>query len=566
MTNQDLPEGKQPVGDSSLVEIISPDSPAVASAVPVDKKIQPVTEKDGYVRMHIPKRVIWSLAIAAIIFIAGLLAWHFNLYKAVVDMYNTTSYTVRVKEDDKFALQGATVTILDRAYTSDENGKVSIAEIVAGTYTVKVEKEGYMPLEQQIDVIRGDNEIKVLSLSKVVEKLYTLQGVVKDYVTEDPLVDVQVSTSGRTVRTNPAGEFSFDKLTLGDYKLILSKSGYEDKEHTASLKVDDTTAHAVSLAPSGNVVFVSNRTGSRSLYIANYDGTLERQLVAPAGGGEDYAPLLSPDGKWVVFASTRDGIKNSYNAPAARLYIVSRDGKDLRKVSDDYAQSHVRWSPSSAYIYYEGYADTQLSNYIRRFYDVAKANTFDLGEAGTAVTFSNAGNAVAYTTTLNNQTTLHYLNIASGERRIITEKTASYFSNLSFNVGDQQIKYEAFLDQGMRKYEITVSGSSETELVAGTTDTRTYYYSPDKKQKVFVEERDGKRDLFLIGADLKEKRLTTDGVVHPTMAPRWDSTGKYLIVPYQKEGEKALYIVGTNGKVPKKIVDYYDDQSAPYVY
>jgi Tol biopolymer transport system component len=556
MENLEKPaEEEQPsqeeVGDSVSETEIAPSTPA--------------KEPAPYVHVRFPKKVVWSGVIALIILVGGVLAWQFHAYQRLHDLYNTTSATLKVKEDDKFALAGVTVEVNGATYTTDDNGKVSIPRIVAGSYPVTLSKDGYTSLTSSFTIQRGDNDIKLFSLSKVAEKLYTLKGVVQNYVNATPLVDVQVSTSGQTTRTNPAGEFSFDKLPAADYTVTLSKDGYLDKEEKLTLKTDDTTAASLTLVPSGQVVFVSNRDGKRAIYIANYDGSNQHQLITPANGGEDYGPVLSPDGKWVVFASTRDGLKTSYGSPAARLYLVSRDGKDLKKVSDDVAQSVITWSPNSASFYYEGYSDLQVSQYVRHFYTISTSAIFDLGD-GANVTYSKAGTLVVYTSTKDGQITLHTLTLANGERKDILTKTASYFQNLSFTSNDTLLTYGAIIDTTLHQYQVKLADSTDTELTTSQTDTRTYYPSPDGTQKVFVEERDGKRDLFLIGADGKEKRLTTEGVVPTSIAPKWDTSGKYVVVPFERPGETALYIVSNTGGDVHKIVDYYNDQSAPYTY
>jgi Tol biopolymer transport system component len=567
MGQEGLPEELSSSEQSVVVEVIPPADmreKTTVSTITSPGKNSPVSS-EPFVQMRFSKRIIWSGIITLVVVLGGLAAWKFGLYQRALDAYNTTSVTVKVKEDDKFALEGAAIALKGATYTTDANGKVTVARIVAGTYPVSITKEGYQPLTSTISIVRGDNDIKMFSLSKQVEKLYSLKGSLQDAITGENLVDVQVSTSGQTQRTNPAGEFTFDKLTVGDYKVTFSKTGYLDKEQTLTVKADDTAAASLKLTPSGQVVFVSNRDGKRAIYVSNYDGSNQRQLIAPANGGEDFAPSISPDGKWIVFSSTRDGLKTSYGSPASRLYIVGRDGKDLKKISDDVAQNSVTWSANSAYVYYEGYSDLQISQYVRKFYLVEKGTIFDLGE-GSNVVFNTAGTGAAYVTTKDGQTALHTVSIATGERKDIIQKTASYFQNLAFDAKDAYVTYEAFIDNALRKYQVKLSDSTEQEKSNETADGRKYFPTPDGKQRVFIEERDGKRDLFLVTSEGKEKRLTTSGVVTQELMPRFDATGKYVVVGFKRQGENALYIVGLNAGDAQKIVDYYDDQSAPYTY
>ena len=53
------------------------------------------------------------------------------------------------------------------------------------------------------------------------------------------------------------------------------------------------------------------------------DGGGKRQLTTAAGGSD--SPAWSPDGKWIVFASNRDG--NS------EIYVMNADGNEQRRLT-----------------------------------------------------------------------------------------------------------------------------------------------------------------------------------------------------------------------------------------
>lgn len=75
------------------------------------------------------------------------------------------------------------------------------------------------------------------------------------------------------------------------------------------------------------------------------DGS-NQQLLA---GGEawDYLPRWSPDGERIAFTSTRDG--------DAAIYIVSSQGRDLRKISGrNLIVDVMSWSPDGARVVFHG--------------------------------------------------------------------------------------------------------------------------------------------------------------------------------------------------------------------
>jgi TolB protein len=79
-------------------------------------------------------------------------------------------------------------------------------------------------------------------------------------------------------------------------------------------------------AQAQQVMFSSDATPVHSqLFIANGDGTGERPLLPLSG--MDYSPSFSPDGKWVIFTSERNG--------SADIYRVHLDGSGLERLTDD---------------------------------------------------------------------------------------------------------------------------------------------------------------------------------------------------------------------------------------
>jgi Tol biopolymer transport system component len=97
---------------------------------------------------------------------------------------------------------------------------------------------------------------------------------------------------------------------------------------------------AAPLSAGPKQTMLMNRLGpsQMTLYIANSDGSGERPLFAISGF--DYNPSFSPDGKWIVFTSERNG------SGEADLYRVHVDGSGLERLTDDPAlDDQAAYSP-----------------------------------------------------------------------------------------------------------------------------------------------------------------------------------------------------------------------------
>ena len=147
-----------------------------------------------------------------------------------------------------------------------------------------------------------------------------------------------------------------------------------------------------SYSPDGKqIVFTSSRDGDPDLYIMDANGSNVRQLTNVAG--YDGGPFFSPDGKWVIFRSDR------HEEHMLQLFAISVDGKTEVQLTNNLKQ--VNWCPyfhpSAKYLVWSGadYSKGPMSAHFNLFtMDLNWANgTVAAGEVR-QVTFSTAADVL----------------------------------------------------------------------------------------------------------------------------------------------------------------------------
>jgi TolB protein len=96
--------------------------------------------------------------------------------------------------------------------------------------------------------------------------------------------------------------------------------------------------------PEGKILYASDASGNADIWEMAGDGSNQRQLTA--GAGRNYAPVCSPDGRYIVFHSNRTG--------RWQLWRTDRDGNNAIQLTNGKEESNwPEFSRDSKWVFFE---------------------------------------------------------------------------------------------------------------------------------------------------------------------------------------------------------------------
>jgi eukaryotic-like serine/threonine-protein kinase len=111
---------------------------------------------------------------------------------------------------------------------------------------------------------------------------------------------------------------------------------------TGNVSFYSSSGNNISWTPDGRIVFVSNEGGNPNIWITNPDGSERKQLTA--NDAANFSPVVSADGKYIVFSLWRNGKRN--------LWRMQVDGRNPVQLTFGIVDSFPSISPDSRWVIY----------------------------------------------------------------------------------------------------------------------------------------------------------------------------------------------------------------------
>ncbi len=222
---------------------------------------------------------------------------------------------------------------------------------------------------------------------------------------EGTWISVDISPNNETIIFDLLGEIYTLNASGGEARPLLTGLAFESQP---------------AFSPDGSkIAFISDRSGSNNLWIANRDGSEPKQITKDKGMEVFGAPVWAPDGDRIYVAKKAD-------KQQIWLYMIS-GGTGVKVTDDKYRVADPEPSADGHYLYYTvksggGFGSTGLpAGEIRR-------RNLDTGEeelvvAGTgsaiAPVLSPDGQHLAYATRIDGETGIRLRNLDTGEDRLL---------------------------------------------------------------------------------------------------------------------------------------------------
>lgn len=227
---------------------------------------------------------------------------------------------------------GAIVSIVETGQfvTTDENGNY-LLEVLPGEFTVKVESYGYKQITEQMEIVSGFTIEKDYTLENAGVGSLSVVTVAENTGEALEGVTVEIMNTPLTATTNESGEVTFEEVYEGQYELVLSLSGYEEKKILLTIEADK------------EVTLTEEMARIRVLVFDDYEGQIVRFLNNNGISAEEKDPSnLDEIGNYRVLylngAYTSDGPKPTEQEIRA---IIERAAEE--NVSVVFADT---WGPS----------------------------------------------------------------------------------------------------------------------------------------------------------------------------------------------------------------------------
>jgi len=264
------------------------------------------------------------------------------------------------------------------------------------------------------------------------------------------------------------------------------------------------------------VAFVCRQGRSSSLYTVGFGGQTDRQDLnrVTAAPAPILAPRWSPDGRFLAFASYRDGKPD--------VYVASPSGGGVKKVvSFKGLNLPGAWSPDGRRLLLTLSKDGNEEIYVM---DAASAQLRRLthhSAIDVSPVWSPDGRKIAYVSNRSGSPQIYVMSAEGGESRRLTY-SGNYNTSPAWSPRGGKIAYEGRAGSGYQIFTVDEGGGNVRQLTSGAGDHESPSWSPDGRFLAYSVRSGGRSRINIVNANTLEVRTLYESADR-CQSPSWSS-------------------------------------------
>jgi TolB protein len=263
------------------------------------------------------------------------------------------------------------------------------------------------------------------------------------------------------------------------------------------------------------IAFSSDRTGTREIWLMDYDGYNQKQITVSKA--LNLSPDLSPDGKKVVYTTYR--YSNEGSGQVLVVYSIY-DGKKYTFFSKGTLNSAPAWSPDGSQIAFTSNMNGNPEIYVANS-DGGGARQITFGRSiDTSPAWNPASGQIAFTSDKSGNPMVYIMNSDGTNERRLTF-VGEYNESAAWSPNGARLAYVSRSGSIFDIFSIEMDTNVTTRLSQNEGSNENPYWSPDSRHIAFASNRTGKYQIWSMLYDAtKLRQLTRDGNnTSPSWAP-----------------------------------------------
>lgn len=260
-------------------------------------------------------------------------------------------------------------------------------------------------------------------------------------------------------------------------------------------------------------LFASNISGSKEVYMADYDGYNLRQVTR--NGSINLSPQWSPDGTRILYTSYKEGQPYLYMLELAT-------GREIRLSSQPGINIGARWSPSGKEIALTLSKDGNPELYILEPDGMKLKRLTNNWAIDVSPSWSPDGKRLVFVSDIGGNPHIYMISSdGTGLARLTYD--GKYNAAPAWSPKGDKV---AFARQSEGRFDIWVmntDGSGQVQLTSGSGDNENPSWSPDGRYIMFASTRDGGGNIYIMQNNgERQRRLTVENMTKGGQtAPSW---------------------------------------------